>query len=649
MAMRDEITRLLVSARTECSRERAQELFKASIQLCQTWEKSERSPEPSIFKAQALRELAFEEDSPFDRVERWNDALRTLQHRWEIAPGGELADAYADLAVDCFQDILSSLALADRNKILRTARDYLTAALSHTTDVEASAALLARKSSVLRHLSLSEFSPDARVNRLDESLGCATLAVERSRQPWTLLELAQSEWALARYERTDELYVSKLRQAEQHFLDKLLETFEPAKFALPRFYRLTFRKLEACESFPRSLAKVSNPRRLLRESYTYAEAGIQLWYNDYPGELVTKHLSEARSLLESAIAAGYANARLIICLAYVRAIMEGPEEGNTVLSAICTERREVSWEQALRVVANSGPSDLLSFGFALGINQSAVWTLLGTFVWRFHQDLELTEILYRTAVRLSPHNPIALTNLARFLIRKKDTASLQEARRLLQTAHQFADRRFCWWRAVQAELDAAQMSPGHKTTPSFRPVKAAPIRPAEFRNLKELRKRFQIVDNLPDAQERGLQLEALIYELARLTFDTAAPPYRIRRTEGGDSQIDGYFEHKGEKYRVECKWLTQPADHNVIIQFFDKLDAAGVSGLLISMEGFTTAAIGRARELRGARVLLLMDGAELRSLMLGHLTFDQAISIKRLYFDQRSEPYHRVVASPDVH
>src|SRR5207237_2824153 len=109
------------------------------------------------------------------------------------------------------------------------------------------------------------------------------------------------------------------------------------------------------------------------------------------------------------------------------------------------------------------------------------------------------------------------------------------------------------------------------------------------------------------------------------------------RVGGGISQIDGYFTHGTDKYRVECKWLSEPADHNDIVAFGDKIDVAGVGGVLISMSGFTNAAIGRARELSSRTVVLLMDGPDVRAVFSLQLNFDEVMARKRQHFDQRSE------------
>lgn len=347
-----------------------------------------------------------------------------------------------------------------------------------------------------------------------------------------------------------------------------MATFETARFALSKFYRLTFRPLDSCEHFPLRASGLKNPRRRFEDAHFYGEAAIQLWYNDYSPETAESHLKEARSLLEASIAGGFKNARNIVALAFVRAILDGPEEGNTVLSSLSANPSQL-WTHALRI-ASQDPDLLIDRGFVLGINRGAVWTLLGTYAARFMNDTELAEILYRAAVRLNRHNAIASTNLARFLLRHGGRESLNEARRLLQTAQQFSDRRFGWWRAVAEEVNTA-LHGGAPTTVKSPKLPARPM-PAHFANLKDIRTRFKQLDVLVDAQQRGYELEILLYEIARLTFDAAAPPYRVQRGPTGITQIDGYFEHHGEKYRVECKWTQSgvlPADVAALV---DKID-----------------------------------------------------------------------------
>lgn len=638
-----EIARTLSAARAERSPDRARSLFEAALRMCEAWYEGGGDADALILKAQTYAELALEESTAKGRTVLWKRAINTLDsQREKEVPHPEITEAYGSVAVDCFQDLFSDLDLRSRQQILRTARDKLDSALKQTRDPEIAAALLARKSSVLRHLALSEFNLDDRAHRLEEAVRCAARAVQGAKNRFTVLELGLSEWVLARHEKTDERYVTRLRIAEEHLTDDLVRDYEPAQLALARFYRLTFQPLKACEAFPRQMDRLSNIRRVLRESYILGEAASQLWFADYPEPVVSTYLPRARSLLEAAIAGGYRNARTIVALAYLVAIADGPDAGETALSDICTHSG-VAWNEALQLAAAPNSSNLLELGFALGIDQSAVWTRLGTFVGRFLKDTALAEGLYRTAVRLDPHDAIALTNLARFLARHGGPSGQQEARRLIQKVQSFADRRFTWWRAILAELEKHNGTQPQSSRPKAGGAETKEQVPTHFQNMKDLRRGFKRVEVLESDQQRGYELERLTYELAKLTLGTAAPAYRIQRVGGGISQIDGYFTHGIDKYRVECKWLSKPADHNDIVAFADKIDVVGVSGLFISMSGFTDAAVGRARELRGQKVMVLMDGEEVRALFDLQLNFDDVMIRKRLHFDQRSEPYHRVV------
>jgi hypothetical protein len=205
-----------------------------------------------------------------------------------------------------------------------------------------------------------------------------------------------------------------------------------------------------------------------------------------------------------------------------------------------------------------------------------------------------------------------------------------------------------WWRAVEAEIEHSGAGPRSKTSRQVRPTEIRGYIPANFKNQKDLRLEYRRIENLANEQQRGYELERLIYELAKLTVGTAAPPYRIERTGGSISQIDGYFEHGVDKYRVECKWLSKPAEPKDIVLFDDKIDVFGVSGLFVSMSGFTDEAVGRTRESRSKKVILVMDGEEISALFNLQLNFDDVMARKRQYFDQRSESYHKVVTPSEV-
>lgn len=641
MTTQNEAVNYLVAARAERNAGRSYRLFESALGSCEAWEQEVGGTEPLKLCALILSEIAYEESAPNRRAARWKKALTLLEESLKTNLDAEVASTYAALAVDSYQDQFSNVALADRLKALRSAKSYIDTALKQPRDNTARSNLLARKSSLLRHLSIEELSLENKLNRLDESVRCSELAVNTSKEEAALIESALSLWSWARYEKTDEKYVETLREVETRLTDNLLSGNEVARMALSRFYKLTYRHLDACESYLALTKRVRQVRRLLRDSHVYAEAASHLRFANYPEVLARKHVVEARRLVEMAIAAGYRNARLITALAHTAAIADGAAAGATALGEMHAHSGAISWERVAEIVTQANMSEPATYGLAVGIDQSAVWTSLGTFSQRYVKDDSLTKLLYETAVKLDSRNPVALTNLARFLIAQGDEASLREAERLLQQAAGCADRRFTWWRAVIALLNEKKNQLGLQNAPiRVREELRGP--PAVFRNLKQVRDRFRAIEQLADVQRRGYELEILIYSLAKLTFDLAAPPYRLNLPEGGEPQVDGFFEHRKGKYRVECKWEKTPADGNDIEIFKGKLDVVGVDGLFIAMSGFTEAAVGRANRYRGEKAILLMNGDEARYLLTLQLNFDELMTQKRLHFDQRSNPFHIV-------
>jgi tetratricopeptide (TPR) repeat protein len=640
------IIEALVAAGHEYSHPKSTRLLERALVLVDEWISAAATTEAFVLKAQIFAELARLSPTPQRRANKWDAVMTVLDRAWTASPSGTVAVEHAYLAIDRLQDPFSNAERLDRLRQLRTARDRVETALRSTTNPSETGPLLAVKAALLRHLAETEApQSDARHQRLAESYRCASLAVERSDDPACRLELAAAAWALSRHEKTDEAYKQKLDEAEACFRQAALAGFEPARFALARFYRMTFRPLDACTHYPRAGTTLKNPRTRLRESYLYAEAAVQLWHNDYPRADVMLHLQEARALLEAALGAGYKNARIIVALAFTSAIIDGPDQGDIVLTNL-SENPEQLWTEALRIITEEAPDRLLDLGFVLGINRATVWTLLGTYVLRFRDDQDLASALYQAAVSINPRNAVAATNLARFLIQRGDPASITRARQLLQTAARSADRRFLWWRVVSQQLPALPIKhqpSGNTTATQKTNTTTAP--PGTFKNI---RNRFKQIEALTDAHQRGYQLEALVYDIANLTVDTAAPSYRIQRGTASTSQIDAYFESHAEKYRVECKWRQDQAEPADVIALADKIDAVGVSGALISMNGFSRAAIERAKELRLTKAILLIDGNEIRGVIKEVINFDQLIRKKRLYFDQRSEPYYRFTTEAEV-
>ena len=69
---------------------------------------------------------------------------------------------------------------------------------------------------------------------------------------------------------------------------------------------------------------------------------------------------------------------------------------------------------------------------------------------------------------------------------------------------------------------------------------------------------------------------------------------------------------------------------------------AGIAGLFIAMNGFTKEAVAKARSFRRSRVIILMNGDELRAAIRGDVHFDEQLRRKRHIMNVRGEPFVEV-------
>jgi len=297
------------------------------------------------------------------------------------------------------------------------------------------------------------------------------------------------------------------------------------------------------------------------------------------------------------------------------------------------------WDAA-EIVYQPNPVDLPTLGFALGIQSGIVLTRLGTFAKDFLKDTELGGALYRQAQRLSPNDPIVLTNLARFLLDEGSSRDHVEIERLLQKAANFADRRFTWWRVLRNRLHTLQ---GHPSTVIQRMRR--PESYSSVRSVNERHKIFQAIEACHDKAQRGLSFEKFMNELAGVSFLDYFPSYVVRTpgTRRDRRQIDNAFYcSRGHAYLAEYRWEKQQVNYDPVIKLYGRLRAVGVetAGIVVSMSGFNEGAIAEAGKYK-ERCILLIDGDEVRSIINGEVHFDELIQIKKQYYDVRGEIYHK--------
>lgn len=351
-------------------------------------------------------------------------------------------------------------------------------------------------------------------------------------------------------------------------------------------------------------------------------------------------LEDADRLLEEAFDAGYADARHIVDLAFIKAARGEVSAGLEIVKLLHPVGEHTSWTQVAEVISNKElGSDLVAQGFALGINKSSIWNILGTYAKRFLDDLSLAISMYRTALKLNPSNAVAMTNLSRALLEQGTLEHAREAQRWISKAASCADRRFRWWRSVREEVTRTLEGLGLDQS------RNGPKIPTRVRRLADLQNTFHALKIWDNTQERGYEFQKLIARLIDFSLGNCQPSYRAKMTWADNSiiQVDAAFCFLDTQYfRVETKWTSTATEPNDIVLFREKLDVAGLKGLFVSVKGFTREAIAKAFSYRHEREILLMDGQELEYVLNGSPSFDEAIRRKQLYFAIESNPYYRI-------
>jgi hypothetical protein len=150
---------------------------------------------------------------------------------------------------------------------------------------------------------------------------------------------------------------------------------------------------------------------------------------------------------------------------------------------------------------------------------------------------------------------------------------------------------------------------------------------------------FEAVSLDTDRQRRGFNLERVFNRLGDLSLGTKSyPSYRIKQ-QGYSLQLDGFLVENNQRYRVECKWRRQPVTQQDVVAFIDKLDVAGVSGIMVSMGGFKKQAIARIRNYARKKVILAINGDEIRKIIYGELYLDDVIRRKRHEMDMKTNVF----------
>jgi tetratricopeptide (TPR) repeat protein len=601
----------------------------------------------SIFKSsqiahslylESLAELAGIEYEIRKRTDLWKQLFEKIIEFINLFPSNE------NLLLNCADNLISYIKEPFISKDPQSQKRALIILKSKIdglitmNGLEVSGHVLVTKATVLRHLAFYESTPDAQKQIFDKAVRCVVKSLSLKQTWFGFLELGNCYWGMSNFEKKLESYSDKLRLSEEAFKNSqdILHTVQNT-LALCDFFKETYQIAPFLSAFKKYELIEKSKRRYYQHSVHLAETTIRMIYANYPADLLSECISKSDRLLSEAIAAGYQDARMITDLAFIKAANGEISVGTTIVKTLRSGTEAFDWNTIMADIRTIKDSeDLFSKGFVLGIDDASIWNKLGTFSIKFLDDLELGIKMYDVALHFNPKNSIALTNMARALLKTDLTEEgLKNVEYYISRASSASTFRFQWWRQVKAEFESAKAKFYHdkNITPTNK-------RSFDLSKIADLYKLYLGLKTSDDVQRRGYDFEKLIATYFKISLGNARGSHRI--ISATTEQIDAAFFFEKDCYRVEVKWTKVPVDDDDIKNFSFKLDTIGVKGLIISINGFTASAIARAKSLKEKKQILLMDGDEIEATLKGSPTFDEAIREKQLHFLYEDNPYHKI-------
>ena len=163
--------------------------------------------------------------------------------------------------------------------------------------------------------------------------------------------------------------------------------------------------------------------------------------------------------------------------------------------------------------------------------------------------------------------------------------------------------------------------------------------------LEDIKNRYMALVTSSNAQQRGFELEKVMYDLFEL-FDLD-PKASFRNT---GEQMDGAFALDGTDFLFEAKWKRTPCDAADLDTFSAKVrrKLENTLGVFLSINGFSKD--GVAAHASGGVVTILIDGADLMAVLEERIDFVSLIQRKKQHAARTGNiylPFHEISASID--
>jgi len=577
--------------------------------------------EAGAIASSSLHELAMLERTPEKRKDLRQESQNICRQIFIQTKNPLIAVMFANRIVDEAYDTFIPKNKSLIRSLLAEARETIQNVLVHEKNSMSLAALLVQLSSVFRCQAKEMKGTPYELSYINKSLRAAGAAIERDTDnPATHLELGQALWAYARKAPDDASYFAKMAEAET-VLSQANAGFSPlSALALARFYRHTYRSVQAFNVFCDYILREGRVRRMLEESYLFAESAMQIWYSNHDHDFVNSALKKARNILIQAIDSGYQNARLYVDLAQIEAALGvdyASEEALKKISVLPTN----SWTEVVIEAAtaiDNNQIDRLNKAFAIGIIDPRVWNGLGTYVRNFIGDRDLSLRLYEVGRKLESDDPIVLTNIARILIERGDPKSIEEAKRLVELISSSADKSFIWWRELSDKIDLIKNI--HKIRKHSALEKQESTRPT----YKQILREYQEFLELDGENAKATAFKNIILRLLTLSYGSK----NVKFFTEGKELIE--FTWLGDRYLAVPLCSNTQVDSNKMNLILSRSEHNEARSMIFSISGFSEEAIKTAENAPSDIIPFLINGEEIKSILSASGRLDHLLDKKLL-------------------
>lgn len=179
-------------------------------------------------------------------------------------------------------------------------------------------------------------------------------------------------------------------------------------------------------------------------------------------------------------------------------------------------------------------------------------------------------------------------------------------------------RELCGSDLIQKEIDEQKRK---ERTNIFKETTLTKVQKEQ--KLAELNDEFNKLFSSSNHQQRGFELEKIIYNLYHFFEFEFQKPYKTK-----DEQIDGWYKYEKFDYLLEIKWVDGKIRQDDLAIFNKKIDkkAKSTRGHFIAMDGFGDDAI---QSITGYEPrIILMDGEDLVFILSGKISLHDAIKAK---------------------